>query len=619
MVEGSVMRLKTRNITRWLGGLVVVLEVSGCGAPSTEVTTVAEPYVATATTDASGHAEVTLSPGVAYDVQAATEDPSADLADMDVALSEIGSNLWIQVVDPAGGYFPATDVLQAPLAADDPIGVWLAPADDGLVARLTGPMPEAPAASLTRQMTLEAFVEDVQGQADAEGFATFVIALTAAGDLPETVDVYALPFENTYLLSAEAGMPAARHVMVTASAEALQQGGEDVVQTVQGRLVDLRAVRVPDWLLGSDPVRAGMRLHWTYVGDYELEGIACDTAGAAIDQVIAYLGLRGAPSTQSAVTDFASLAPAQIAVVSPAQGELWYDDGEGETLRLWYCESVSEAVVEEEPEEEPTEVAEEEAEETEAPEATEVAEAAAEITTTPAPAPPTPETIAASTSTGCVLPHIELWAAELAPEGADHVWQLVYRVSGASTVNIFDNVMSNPIAGTFPIYGHRDTNWVLTASSTPGCYVERNINVVVDELPPAGTYSNAVHGFPQLGTGDVQVTLHWTGEADLDLHVVDPAGEEIYSGHMFSNSGGMLDGDVNWPCGPGPAPVENVFWPRGGAPSGEYRVLVHYYRDCKDQGPVDWTVMVRVNGNVVATQSGRISEGETVLALTFYK
>jgi hypothetical protein len=218
-----------------------------------------------------------------------------------------------------------------------------------------------------------------------------------------------------------------------------------------------------------------------------------------------------------------------------------------------------------------------------------------------------------------VLPRIELWAAELAPDHADHVWQLVYRVSGATELHVFDNVMSNPVAGTFPIYGSDDANWVLTASHSPGCYVERNINVVVDELPPAGTYTTAMQGFPQLGMGDVQVTLHWSGEADLDLHVIDPFGEEVYSGHMYSSSGGVLDGDVNWPCGPGPAPVENVFWPRGGAPSGEYRVLVNYYEDCKNQGPVDWTVMVRVDGNLVASQTGRISEGQTVHAVTFYK
>lgn len=686
--------MRIRRITRWLGLLLVaVIAVSGCAAPTTETAAVTEVQVVTAVTDASGYAEIELHPGVTYEVQAMAEDDNADLAGLDVALADVGDALWLQVTDPAAGYFPATDALQAPAAASGPIGVWLTPADGGTAARLAAMGLGAPAAASMGQMSLEALVEDIRDGIDAEGFATFVIALTGAGSLPETADVYPLAFENTYLLSGAPGEAGGHYVIAAAGGDALQEDGEAAARAIRGVLPDLTAARVPDWLIGADYVRADTRLHWTYAGNYTIEGIACDTAGAAIDQVLAYLDLGSEPFTQSSATDFASLTPAHIAVVSPAQGELWYDDGEGETLRLWYCESVAEAVVEEpveEPaEEEAEEEAAEEAEEEEEAEVSEVAEAVGEATITTdgsnvrtgpgvaypvlvtldeeaavsvlgkneagtwvqvaapeaeepgwinvtllalgdldvanlptitdIPAPPAPRVAASALPTGCVLPRIELWAAELAPENADHVWQLVYRASGATELRIFDNVMSNPVAGTFPIYGGRDTNWVLTAVSGPGCYVERNINVVVDELPPAGTYSNAVHGFPQLGTGDVQVTLQWSGEADLDLHVIDPAGEEIYSGHMFSSSGGMLDGDVNWPCGPGPAPVENVFWPRGGAPSGEYRVLVNYYRDCKDQGPVDWTVMVRVGGNLVATQTGRISEGQTVHAVTFYK
>ena len=33
---------------------------------------------------------------------------------------------------------------------------------------------------------------------------------------------------------------------------------------------------------------------------------------------------------------------------------------------------------------------------------------------------------------------------------------------------------------------------------------------------------------PELGTGDVQVTLRWSSSADIDLHVFEPDGTEIW-------------------------------------------------------------------------------------------
>ena len=46
-------------------------------------------------------------------------------------------------------------------------------------------------------------------------------------------------------------------------------------------------------------------------------------------------------------------------------------------------------------------------------------------------------------------------------------------------------------------------------------------------------------------SGDVQLTAAWSTRADVDLHVVDPIGEEIYYNHATSDSGGRLDHDAN--------------------------------------------------------------------------
>jgi hypothetical protein len=84
-----------------------------------------------------------------------------------------------------------------------------------------------------------------------------------------------------------------------------------------------------------------------------------------------------------------------------------------------------------------------------------------------------------------------------------------------------------------------------------------------------------------VGSGDVRVTLSWADANDLDLHVIDPNGEEIYYDNPTSASGGTLDVDANPGCvGSTVTPVENVFWPSGSAPSGTYTVLVNYYQNC---------------------------------------
>jgi hypothetical protein len=116
---------------------------------------------------------------------------------------------------------------------------------------------------------------------------------------------------------------------------------------------------------------------------------------------------------------------------------------------------------------------------------------------------------------------------------------------------------------------------------------------------------------PVLGTGDVQVTLRWDNAADLDLHVVDPAGEEIWYGSSSSTSGGTLDVDANGDCSNDP-PVENVFWPTGGAPDGLYQVEVVYYGACDTAAAANYEVSILVDGQVVDRRSGTLaSAGES--------
>jgi uncharacterized protein YfaP (DUF2135 family) len=127
----------------------------------------------------------------------------------------------------------------------------------------------------------------------------------------------------------------------------------------------------------------------------------------------------------------------------------------------------------------------------------------------------------------------------------------------------------------------------------------------------AGFTGFSLPGTETLGTGDVQVTLRWDNEADLDLHVIDPDGEEIWFANPESASGGILDVDANGACEGASQPVENVYWPTGNAPSGSYLVVVVYFQSCAATQPTEYEVTVTVDGEVIEVINAQIAtEGE---------
>lgn len=119
----------------------------------------------------------------------------------------------------------------------------------------------------------------------------------------------------------------------------------------------------------------------------------------------------------------------------------------------------------------------------------------------------------------------------------------------------------------------------------------------------------------QLGTGDVQVTLLWASGDDLDLHVIDPAGDELYFAASTSASGGQLDHDDTGGCGTSGTHAENIFWPEGSAPSGEYSAHVAAFGIC--EGSASYQLTVKVGGSVVSNTSGTVSSGEDSAPVTF--
>lgn len=115
---------------------------------------------------------------------------------------------------------------------------------------------------------------------------------------------------------------------------------------------------------------------------------------------------------------------------------------------------------------------------------------------------------------------------------------------------------------------------------------------------------------PELGTGDVQITLRWDSTADLDLHVTEPNGTEIWYGDKGPTStGGQLDVDSNVGCDE-EVSVENVFWPTGQMPLGHYVVEVTGF-SVDDCGSGRYTVTAVVEGEQVLNETGEVGEDET--------
>lgn len=126
-------------------------------------------------------------------------------------------------------------------------------------------------------------------------------------------------------------------------------------------------------------------------------------------------------------------------------------------------------------------------------------------------------------------------------------------------------------------------------------------------------YERELLAFPEPGgsrpgSSDVRATLIWSGDSDMDLHVVDPAGEEIFFADRTSTSGGQLDIDDIPVCGAETGQhIENIFWPPMASPAGGYAAFIHHYNSCAD-APSDYVLEVRVDGQLVQRDTGTLAE-----------
>ena len=118
-----------------------------------------------------------------------------------------------------------------------------------------------------------------------------------------------------------------------------------------------------------------------------------------------------------------------------------------------------------------------------------------------------------------------------------------------------------------------------------------------------------------VGTGAVQVSLTWyvndINGTDMDLHLVEPGGFEIYYNATSSPNGGILDYDDT--CGDfRQGTTENIYY-ASDPPSGEYIVSVHYYGDyCGGSHPTQSFAVRTIVQGITQTFNRSLAPGEEI-------
>ncbi len=159
----------------------------------------------------------------------------------------------------------------------------------------------------------------------------------------------------------------------------------------------------------------------------------------------------------------------------------------------------------------------------------------------------------------------EVWLSTTPGTANKDVLLGTFRHSSGLAVNTdvpvsLDVTIPNPLPGPGGIYS---------------IFVENDANGEVEESDETNNYF--LNDITLLGTGDLRATLTWdtgiplTDSTDIDIHVIEPDGSEIYWGNENGTTANL---DVDNTAGLGP---ENIFVEAGTAAAGVYEVFVVYF------------------------------------------
>lgn len=114
----------------------------------------------------------------------------------------------------------------------------------------------------------------------------------------------------------------------------------------------------------------------------------------------------------------------------------------------------------------------------------------------------------------------------------------------------------------------------------------------------------------QTQRGDLNVSLYFSNEKDVDLHLILPDGTRLYYGNRggtYENEAGEiveygLDLDSNAGCSIDGIKNENIFIPASLVQNGTYTVQVDMWSNCDPSIATDWQVIARYNEELLVNE-----------------
>jgi len=118
--------------------------------------------------------------------------------------------------------------------------------------------------------------------------------------------------------------------------------------------------------------------------------------------------------------------------------------------------------------------------------------------------------------------------------------------------------------------------------------------------------------------GIMRVSLSWSNYDDLDIHVIEPGGFEIYYGDTYSKTSGNLDVDMNAGRGTTRDPVENIVWTDARKiTKGIYKVRVHNFT-LRETTNIGFEIQTEFNGEITNYSYPRkVNDKQFIDVLTF--
>lgn len=172
-------------------------------------------------------------------------------------------------------------------------------------------------------------------------------------------------------------------------------------------------------------------------------------------------------------------------------------------------------------------------------------------------------------------------------------------VAGETTANVdFVTVIFNKIPLRLPVHRGRFSRELIAG---PG-----ENSIIAKASTKDGDFIDSVNFYSKAPPKPLKIILMWdTDGTDVDLHVVEPNGEECYYGYRETTTGGSLDVDITNGYGP-------EIYTRSVPLLGEYNIRVKYYSD-NGYPQTMVTVYIVVDEG---TESERIIKRETMLTKT---